>query len=353
MPCRNCARRLGPVIGLQNAMPHVSLTTLCVHTALPPPADGRPPAINTSTSLVYSDPNISPPPEPLLVAPPIAHPPTTAGASRDPSLTRGRALSAASPRNASPRALTPPETSQPLTMLDFVSELLAVVTASLAVAQTIVELVSAIRDAPQEVRNVGADADSLATLLTSLTHTSASPSLTLNPSDLSQLTPSLNQSINQAETKIRPKTTKHNHNLSAQVATQRQLPAQPHWHQHCQQHPQQHVSHTMPFYPSILPKHNKFTHGHPFHIPAASTCQGCFQPQYHHPNCPVFHNMMAQLQFTHPAQPGTQQQPCRPQSTSHVGPNQHTLNMVALSHCPRQHISIHLKITVTPVVSAF
>ncbi|KAK4494161.1 hypothetical protein PRZ48_014459 [Zasmidium cellare] len=86
-----------------------SLTTLCVDSAVPSPADGgRPGAITTSSSPAYSDPNVSPPPEPLLVAPPTAHPPpTTGGASRDPSLTRGRALSATSPRNASPRAVTP------------------------------------------------------------------------------------------------------------------------------------------------------------------------------------------------------------------------------------------------------
>ncbi|USW57046.1 Putative Cell morphogenesis protein [Septoria linicola] len=95
-------------------------------TAVPSPVDGLTPISTSISPILYSDPNTSPPPEPLLVAPPTApfvHPPpnsstTTVVAAahsaihpqhpaRDPSVTRGRALSSTSSRNASPRALTP------------------------------------------------------------------------------------------------------------------------------------------------------------------------------------------------------------------------------------------------------
>ncbi|KAK3716197.1 Cell morphogenesis protein PAG1 [Vermiconidia calcicola] len=61
---------------------------------VPSPSDGR---ATTSSSLNNASSSASP--EPLLVAPPIA--------SREPSSTRGRALSATSPRNAPPRQVTP------------------------------------------------------------------------------------------------------------------------------------------------------------------------------------------------------------------------------------------------------
>lgn len=58
----------------------------------------------------------SPPPEPLLIAPNTA--PFPPPASRDPSLTRGRALSAASTRNASPRGNTPVAQARPKQSLE-------------------------------------------------------------------------------------------------------------------------------------------------------------------------------------------------------------------------------------------
>ncbi|KXT03375.1 hypothetical protein AC578_3982 [Pseudocercospora eumusae] len=77
---------------------------------VPSPADGRTP-ITTNISPVYADPNTSPPPEPLLVAPPQPphYPLPPKPISPSLPITRGRALSATSPRNrnASPRALTP------------------------------------------------------------------------------------------------------------------------------------------------------------------------------------------------------------------------------------------------------
>ncbi|GIZ41474.1 hypothetical protein CKM354_000477700 [Cercospora kikuchii] len=99
----------------------VPILTITVPTAVPSPADGRTPISNTVTPSLYTDPSSSPPPEPLLVAPPTAPfvypPPNNSSASptpthsahstRDPSVTRGRALSATASRNASPRALTP------------------------------------------------------------------------------------------------------------------------------------------------------------------------------------------------------------------------------------------------------
>ena len=65
---------------------------------MPSPSDGR-----AGSAATLNDPSGSAPPEALLVAPPTAHFPS----SRDPSATRGRALSATSPQNASPRGVTP------------------------------------------------------------------------------------------------------------------------------------------------------------------------------------------------------------------------------------------------------
>ena len=75
----------------------------CDAIAVPPPQqipDGRVHAASPHTDL-----STSPPPEPLLVAPATA--PFPPAASRDPSVTRGRAHSATSPRNGSPRGVTP------------------------------------------------------------------------------------------------------------------------------------------------------------------------------------------------------------------------------------------------------
>lgn len=107
----------------------VPALTITVPTAQPSPAEGIIAPISTAISpVLYHDPNASPPPEKLLpsfVAPPTApyvHPPppqpnnatspipaTTSGphSTREPSITRGRALSATAARNASPRAVTP------------------------------------------------------------------------------------------------------------------------------------------------------------------------------------------------------------------------------------------------------
>ncbi|KAK5136574.1 hypothetical protein LTR08_002588 [Meristemomyces frigidus] len=77
--------------------------------AVPVPLDGR-----ASETESFADLSTSPPPEPLLVAPPTVPFP----ASRDPSLTRGRALSATSPRNASPRGTTPAAPLRPKQSLE-------------------------------------------------------------------------------------------------------------------------------------------------------------------------------------------------------------------------------------------
>ncbi|KAK5121519.1 hypothetical protein LTR85_005352 [Meristemomyces frigidus] len=77
---------------------------------LPLPLDGR--ATTSPSSAI--DLSTSPPPEPLLVAPPTVPFPT----SRDPSLTRGRALSATSPHNASPRGITPAAQVRPKQSLE-------------------------------------------------------------------------------------------------------------------------------------------------------------------------------------------------------------------------------------------
>ncbi|WPH04646.1 putative cell morphogenesis protein [Acrodontium crateriforme] len=71
--------------------------------ASPSPSDGR--SLVTSPSQTSIHLGSSPPPEPLLVAPPTA---PFSSHARDPSITRGRALSASSPQNAgSPRGATP------------------------------------------------------------------------------------------------------------------------------------------------------------------------------------------------------------------------------------------------------
>ena len=78
--------------------PVYMLTLDCLPKAAPSPSDGRaniPPTFDNASS--------SPPPEPLLVAPPTVYYPP----SREASATRERALSATSPRNASPRQITP------------------------------------------------------------------------------------------------------------------------------------------------------------------------------------------------------------------------------------------------------
>jgi hypothetical protein len=77
-------------------------------------SDGRghpSPSINTPDLT-----GTSPPPEPLLIAPNTA--PFPPPASRDPSLTRGRAASAASTRNASPRGVTSSSQTRPKQSLD-------------------------------------------------------------------------------------------------------------------------------------------------------------------------------------------------------------------------------------------
>lgn len=76
---------------------------------MPLPVDGR--AVHSPPSL---DLSASPPPEPLLVAPPTVPFPT----ARDPSVTRGRALSATSPQNGSPRGTTPAAQVRPKQSLD-------------------------------------------------------------------------------------------------------------------------------------------------------------------------------------------------------------------------------------------
>lgn len=72
---------------------------------MPAPSDGRP--LPSPADLDYADLSSSPPPEPLLVAPPTAPYPPPNVTLRDPSANRGRALSATSPQNATPRATTP------------------------------------------------------------------------------------------------------------------------------------------------------------------------------------------------------------------------------------------------------
>jgi hypothetical protein len=77
-------------------------------------SDGRghpSPSINTPDLT-----GTSPPPEPLLIAPNTA--PFPPPASRDPSLTRGRAASAASTRNASPRGVASSSQTRPKQSLD-------------------------------------------------------------------------------------------------------------------------------------------------------------------------------------------------------------------------------------------
>ncbi|KAK3678194.1 Cell morphogenesis protein PAG1 [Recurvomyces mirabilis] len=84
-------------------------TTSCLaFGSVPSPSTGRAIPIsathaplNTSSSAI--DLSSSPPPEPLLIAPPTA----PFAAARDHAGTRGRALSATSPQNGSPRGLTP------------------------------------------------------------------------------------------------------------------------------------------------------------------------------------------------------------------------------------------------------
>ena len=65
---------------------------------MPSPPEGR-----VAAAQAFDDLRGSPPPEPLLIAPPSA----PYAASREHSLTRGRASSATSPHNASPRGTTP------------------------------------------------------------------------------------------------------------------------------------------------------------------------------------------------------------------------------------------------------
>lgn len=65
------------------------------------------------TSPINYEASASPPPEPLLVAPPSAPFP-----KREVSVTRGRALSATSPQNASPRGITPSSQGRPKQSLD-------------------------------------------------------------------------------------------------------------------------------------------------------------------------------------------------------------------------------------------
>ncbi|SMR58684.1 unnamed protein product [Zymoseptoria tritici ST99CH_1E4] len=78
------------------------------------PSDGRP-LLSLNSEHPYPDPNSSPPPEPLLVAPPTAAypPPPPNPNQRESPINRGRALSATSIRNASPRATTPASQSRP------------------------------------------------------------------------------------------------------------------------------------------------------------------------------------------------------------------------------------------------
>ncbi|EMC91638.1 hypothetical protein BAUCODRAFT_27918 [Baudoinia panamericana UAMH 10762] len=83
----------------RNSMPWTRVTPghLVAIKASPAPVDTR-----ALFSLTSSDLSSSPPPEPLLVAPPAPF-----ATSRDHSATRGRALSATSPHNASPRGVPP------------------------------------------------------------------------------------------------------------------------------------------------------------------------------------------------------------------------------------------------------
>ena len=86
-----------------------ALTTLCVSTAVPTPSDER-----ANISPPFADLSSSPPPEPLLVAPPTVPFPT----SREHSVTRGRAVSASSPRHAPSRGTTPAAQTRPKQSLD-------------------------------------------------------------------------------------------------------------------------------------------------------------------------------------------------------------------------------------------
>ncbi|KAK3070800.1 Cell morphogenesis protein PAG1, partial [Teratosphaeriaceae sp. CCFEE 6253] len=77
------------------------------------------PAASSRAVLVSSpspaDLSASPPPEPLLVAPPTV---PLLPAPREPLATRGRALSATSPQNASPRGITPGSAPRPKQSLE-------------------------------------------------------------------------------------------------------------------------------------------------------------------------------------------------------------------------------------------
>ena len=84
-------------VHLSHSMQEHSADEMLSLAALPSPSDGR--GLMPSSGI---DLSASPPPEPLLIAPPTAHFPP----SRDPSVTRGRASSTSSPRNASPREVT-------------------------------------------------------------------------------------------------------------------------------------------------------------------------------------------------------------------------------------------------------
>jgi len=102
-PTRRAARTL---------QANITLTRPPASTAAPSPPDAR--AIPITASSIPTDSSRSPPPEPLLVAPPTA----PFAAPRDPSATRGRALSATSPPNASPRGVTPAAQARPKHSLD-------------------------------------------------------------------------------------------------------------------------------------------------------------------------------------------------------------------------------------------
>ncbi|KAK1060627.1 Cell morphogenesis protein PAG1 [Friedmanniomyces endolithicus] len=85
-------------------------------TSVPSPPSGRAVAVPLTVATPSPSFNLSssPPPEPLLVAPPTAPFP----APREQFATRGRALSATSPQNASPRGVTPSAQTRPKQSLD-------------------------------------------------------------------------------------------------------------------------------------------------------------------------------------------------------------------------------------------